>query len=171
MLGTRSCALGGPSDRSQLPGHGWTAERCCPQSPGLGQLRADSPPPWSRRRVSLRGLCLSPGLLCDQEAEAPHRRLLTISAHLEAFPVSPWTANPEEGTLPSPRPCSSGPTFASPLPCSPTHDCTVLTAVNLPQSQPRPGGRGEPHPLFPPRLLTCVSRSLGEVPCGCCGHS
>lgn len=73
--GAVAVLLGGPQDRkAALLG-------AVPLFPGLGGGALTSrltlgPCPW--RRVSLRGLSLCPGLSRDQEAEAPHRRLLAL---------------------------------------------------------------------------------------------
>lgn len=55
----------------------------CAQGGGGGALTKQGWPfLCPKRRVSSRGLCLYPGLFHDQEAEAPHRRLLTLSLNL-----------------------------------------------------------------------------------------
>lgn len=45
-----------------------------------------------RRRVSLRGLSLYPGLFHDQEAEGPHRRLLPLSLN----PIRRHSQHPQD---------------------------------------------------------------------------
>lgn len=73
------CPLRGPSSQDKGVDPREMVSLFPGQGAGLEQSRAE-PYQCSQNRVSLRGLCLYPGLFFyDQEAEVPYRRPLTLS--------------------------------------------------------------------------------------------